>query len=397
MAATIEFFPVENGDMTLITLENGKHILIDINIRKDADDENDDTPDVAAMLRDRLSTDANGRTYVDAFLLSHPDADHCHGLERHFHLGKAADWNEKDDKIFIREMWSSPIIFRRKSDLDGELCDDAEAWWVEARRRVAAFRKHGSKVEDGDRILILGEDVDGKTDDIGDILVRVDEYVATICGKNNQGFAGLLLAPMHADDEEEEKVLKKNNSSVVVRFGIDADKTKSAGRFLTGGDADVAIWEKLWGRHSETPDNLGYNVMATPHHCSWRSLSYDSWSDNGERAKVCDDARSALAQADDAAFIIASSKEIKDDKDDPPCIRAKREYETIAVEASGQFLSTAAECADDVLLIEIGSDGPFRSKTKRSGGSGSGGGVRLTPPPQSDKRGGGRYASNRNV
>lgn len=395
MTATIEFFPVDNGDMTLITLENGKHILVDVNIRKDADDDSDDTPDVAKMLRDRLKTDAEGRTYVDAFLLSHPDADHCRGLERHFHLGKPADWNQDDDKIFVREMWSSPIIFRRKADLDGDLCEDAEAWWGEARRRVAVFKKDSTKVEDGDRILILGEDVDGKTDDLGQILIKVDERVTTLCGKKSQGFAGLLLAPMHADDENEEDLLEKNNSSVVLRFEIDSEKTTSAGRFLTGGDADVAIWEKLWGRHSETPDDLAYNVLATPHHCSWRSLSYDSWSDKGEKATVCDDARSALAQADDAAFIISSSKEIKDDEDDPPCIRAKREYESIAKEASGEFLSIAAECADDVLLIEIGAGGPSHDKTKKSGGSGSSGVKVMPPPPQTDKRGGGRYASGR--
>ena len=48
---------------------------------KAADDEDDDyTTDVAALLKERLQRDAEGRLYVDAFLLTHPDKDHCSGL-----------------------------------------------------------------------------------------------------------------------------------------------------------------------------------------------------------------------------------------------------------------------------------------------------------------------------
>jgi hypothetical protein len=392
MTAKIEFFPVDNGDMTLLTLDSGKRVLIDVNVRKAADDEDDDTPDVIAMLRERLPTDADGRKFVHAFLLSHPDADHCRGLERHFHLGRPEDYSKKDDKIFIREMWSSPIIFRRKCDLEGELCKDADAWWKEARRRVAVFRADKTKVKDGDRILVLGEDVDGKTDDLDDIRVDVKGTITKICGQEDKTFAGLLLAPTPAADEEEEQLLEKNHSSVVIRFNLKANGTGDACRFLTGGDAGAAIWERLWERHKKTKDDLSYDVLLTPHHCSWRSLSYDSWSEKGEDAEVCDDARSALSQTRDGAMLVASSKEIKDDEDDPPCIRAKREYEEIADDANGEFLCVADE-GDEVLLIEVSSDGPTKGTTAKAVQKAS---YVLTtksePPPQAEKRGGGRYA-----
>jgi hypothetical protein len=70
---------------------------------------------------------------------------------------------------------------------------------------------------------------------------------------------------------------------------------------------------------------LQYDVLIAPHHCSWHSLSWDSWSDFGESARLSADARKALGQALKSAFVIASGKAIKNDKDDPPCIRAKRE------------------------------------------------------------------------
>ncbi|ABA06120.1 hypothetical protein Nwi_2870 [Nitrobacter winogradskyi Nb-255] len=78
MTASLTFFPVSNGDMVLMCLDNGQRILIDINIRGKADDDDDDTPDVAEDLRSRLERDDQGR---------HPHSDHVAGLRNHFHLG----------------------------------------------------------------------------------------------------------------------------------------------------------------------------------------------------------------------------------------------------------------------------------------------------------------------
>jgi hypothetical protein len=58
-------FRVDNGDMTLVELESGRRILIDINIRAAADDPDDDTPDVAKQLRGQLDRDDEGRLYVE--------------------------------------------------------------------------------------------------------------------------------------------------------------------------------------------------------------------------------------------------------------------------------------------------------------------------------------------
>jgi hypothetical protein len=65
MAAKTEHFQVGCGDMTLITLDSGKTLQIDCNIRMAADDPKDKTADVASQLKDRVKTDADGRPYVD--------------------------------------------------------------------------------------------------------------------------------------------------------------------------------------------------------------------------------------------------------------------------------------------------------------------------------------------
>ena len=360
MAPTVTFFPVGNGDMTLIELESGRKILVDVNVRAAADDPDDDTFDVMSALRDRLSRDSEGRLYVDAFLLSHPDQDHCRGLEKHFHLGPLESWSKSADKVVFREIWSSPIVFRRKSK-NHTLCEDASAFNAEARRRVKVFRDQGY-ADSGDRIQILGEDQDGKTDDLTAILVKIDEDVTKVDGVTDDTFSARLLGPLPIQDEEdEEELLAKNESSTILRFSISKNGTADACKFLTGGDAAVVIWERLWGRHSGNPEPLEYDLLQTPHHCSWRTLSHDSWSECGEDAEVSEDARSALSQTRDGAELIASSKVIEDDDNDPPCIRAKREYEAIAKDCGGTFRCTSGTKArpkNDVTEFEVTENGP---------------------------------------
>jgi hypothetical protein len=337
MTPEITFFPVGNGDMTLIKLSSGRRILIDINVRQPGDD----VRDVLADLRDRLEVDDEGRPYVDVMVLSHPDQDHCRGFKEHFWTGPLMEYptTGEPSKIVIREMWSSPLVFRRASKYH-TLSDDARSWNSEAKRRVALYREEGLG-EDGDRILILGEDADGKTDDLGAIVIRTDSTITKVAGRSEENFSALLLAPMNADNADDAEELTKNESSVIMNYSIGTGARLDAVKFLSGGDAEVYIWEKQWGRHKNNVDALTYDLLSTPHHCSWHTLSYDSWSGKKEDAKVSADARSALAQARDGAYVVASSCPIKDDDNDPPCIRAKREYESIVKGVSGTFLNTS--------------------------------------------------------
>ena len=354
MSASITFFPVSNGDMILLKLDNGQTILIDVNIRGAADDDDDETPNVAKDLKDRLDRDDDGRLYVDAFSLSHPHADHVTGLRNHFHLGPPADWKKKDDKILIREMWSSPVVFRR-ADANGEsLCEDARAWAKEARRRVQLFRDNGFETDEGDRILIMGEDIDGKTDDILDIVVKLNQSFDACNRLRDSAFAARLLAPLPPEDDDDEDTLRHNQSSVILRFSLVGGGIADRCRFLTGGDAEVAIWNRLWDSHgSSHADWLSYDILQPPHHCSWRSLSFDRWSELGEKVKVDKPARNALSQTRKGAVIVASCKPIKADDDNPPHERAKREYIDIVGGDKDRFFCTDEYWDEKGLALEF--------------------------------------------
>ncbi len=340
MNPIMTFFPVDNGDMTLIQLRSGRTILIDCNIRQ----LDDGVRDVATDLLDRLRRDGEGRPFVDAMMLTHPDQDHCRGLSEHFHLGPISDYETPEEgetgKIIIRELWSSPMVFRRKRA--GETwCEDALAWETEAKRRAKPFKREGAAV-DGNRIQLMGEDESNdKMTGLGTVVVKAGQNIEKICGEKDGTFSGFLIAPKGKGSAEEEERRSKNHSSVIVRFKLGTGAKADAGKYLCGGDAHVEIWERIWDDHGAQAHRLAYHILGAPHHCSWHSLSSESWSDTNGTAKASKNAKLALGQALSGAVVISSSKEVTDDKDDPPCIGAKREYEEIVSSVEGEFLNTA--------------------------------------------------------
>ncbi|STJ18169.1 Uncharacterised protein [Escherichia coli] len=82
------------------------------------------------------------------------------------------------------------------------------------------IQKHGaSKIlaehgyaSSGNRILIMGEDINGKTDDLSAILIKAGDTFNRIDGQISDVFSAQLLAPVpHEDDEYLEEALSKTN------------------------------------------------------------------------------------------------------------------------------------------------------------------------------------------
>lgn len=366
MVAKITFFPVGNGDMTLIETDSGKKILIDCHIRSGSEH-----PDVLSMLKKRLTEDSKGRLYIDVFIWSHPDKDHCGGIESNFYLGEPSDWSESKHKdlIFINEIWSSPLVYRRAHKENHTLCSDAIALNKEVKRRVKKYKADHTSISNvGDQVLILSDDENGKTDDISGIVAKLDKSIFKINNIYDNSFSALLLAPSPKSDFPDEEKLGKNHSSVILNIALKVSGSNKEINFLTAGDAEVVCWEVLLYRlrpKNSVETSLIYDVLQTPHHCSWHTLSHDSLTDYGENAQTYDDAIEALSHAKDGAYIIASSKAISEDDSDPPAYRAKQEYVKILEPVKGKFRCVAdnTDNNNDNIPLELVFDGTNLEQT----------------------------------
>jgi len=358
MTGKITHFRVNNGDMTLITLDDADKttMLVDCNIFEDTDE--DDDRDGRDELLARLPRDDSNCPYVDVMVLSHPDQDHCRGLIDNFHLGPLSEYDDDGEKIVIREMWSSPLIFRRRSE-DNPLCDDAIAWNTEAKRRVNWFRDNKPKAPvDGNRILILGGDEPDHIDGVEELVIPAGTIFNKVRGKENDFISVRLLAPLPAEEWGDED-LDKNHSSIVMQMQLAASKKdETRTLYLTGGDAAVAIWKKLWGKYKKDKGALEYDLMLAPHHCSWSVISSEPY-DSG-KGKPDREALNALGMIRSGGTIVSSSKTIEDNDDDPPCFGAKKEYEKITSDADGTFLCTADE--SEPIEFNITNSGPQRAE-----------------------------------
>lgn len=362
----IVFFPVgkKNGGMTLLKLNDTDNttILIDSSI---GDEPIADHCDVNQELRDRLPKDANGRPYVDAFILTHRHEDHIKGFTKHFHIGSLDDYkdNENELKIIIREMWSSHIFWKPSSETY-KLCPDAKAFNKEMKRRVDLYKENQSIQPEGDRSIIIGKDPEGRTDGLDAINYDIGASFYKINNRNiSSKLKGLVLSPIEQQkDEEDECFTNMNRQSVVLQLIISQGAEKN--KILITADAECLVWETLWKQYKDDVDKLEYHILMAPHHCSWHSLSYDSQAEDDD-PQVCKEAKKALSQAKEGAFIVSQSKIIKDSDEDPPSQAAKDEY--LSIVSDDQFLCTN-EFPDkkkpEPLEFDLTGDGPQKRSVK---------------------------------
>src|SRR3981081_661749 len=115
MDPRITYFPVGNGDCSLITLSDNTQIIIDCNTTAEASDENEPSRyDVHAHLL-QFGKKLNGKIpHVDVFILTHADQDHCRGFDTMFYTGDPAKYgtkHAKDEVILIDELWFTRRLF----------------------------------------------------------------------------------------------------------------------------------------------------------------------------------------------------------------------------------------------------------------------------------------------
>ena len=75
------FWPVANGDSTTVVIDSKTHLQVDLNHLEKSEDDDDPTWSIVDELVKRLPK-KDGRPYLAAFALTHPDQDHCRGFPK---------------------------------------------------------------------------------------------------------------------------------------------------------------------------------------------------------------------------------------------------------------------------------------------------------------------------
>ncbi|HEV8640981.1 MAG TPA: hypothetical protein VGV13_07780 [Methylomirabilota bacterium] len=315
---TITYFPVGNGDTILITLADKTTFVIDLNVTEASSDKDDPSRyDVHGHLLREARSDGAGYQHHDAFLNSHPDQDHIRGYRTVFYAGDPTKYTDKDKRagrIIADELWFAPRIFWPWAESD--LCDDAKAFKKEVDRRIVLYRV-GSEARNlpGNRIRIVGYTDNPELKGLEGLVIVPGNAINLVNGSIKKDFAFFVHAPVRKDTDAEWQ--KRNDTSVVLQARFAVDGVENAALAFFGGDAGCAIWEAIIDKSRDA--TLDWDLFLAPHHCSWTFFSELPSEENKPSEKI----RAFLKKHKrKGAFVIASSKPIKDDDDDPPHYQA---------------------------------------------------------------------------
>lgn len=320
------FWPVGTGDSTTFVVR-GDEIMFQVDLRHTTKSEDDDT-DCAPIidhLEDNLPK-VDGKPYLSAFALTHPDEDHILGFA------------ELLDRITIGELWFTPRVFREHDDDKDAMCEDAQAFREEAHRRVTATIDAGGDPGSGDRVRLIGYDTlleEEHYKGFPEEFFSVPGHVVTAL--NGEELEGEFRVFIHAPFKQDESASDRNETSLVMQVVLGADPAE--GGVLLFGDHKYPTIRKIFdvSKANDNEENLKWQVLLAPHHCS-KSLMYQD-EDGKEVLKqdILDDfERLQIGEG----TVVSSSLSIptsNSSRDNPPHAKAKARYEEIAI---GSFLCT---------------------------------------------------------
>lgn len=356
MEHIIKYYPVGNGDCSLIKLDDGTTIVIDCQIAEITNDNKDTTFDVKADLLKELKKDDDGHPYVDLYVSTHPHRDHCNGFEKNFFCGKLEDYDDEcdKDKIVIGELWVSPMALSNAID------EPAIPIRVEAKRRRKIYDDDKDfEGEYGSFLRIVGYDKDKEFDS------RYGYIPGTTVDIINGIWLGNLTIFIHAPFKDSVEKGKdqddKNEVSIVLHLTFTDNGGNTVCRVLTAGDAEYDVWERIVESNSDD-DNLKWNIFLAPHHCSWTFFN-----NTNNKNEIKDSAKTVLELQLPNAHIVSSCTSIKhlDPKaTPPPCDEAAKEYTKRLKSGDEHFLNTADEydTTKNPIVFRITEEGKIKEK-----------------------------------
>lgn len=370
----IKYYPVDNGDTTLLKLKDNTTVLIDCKIRDG--EETDDGRKIFAVKDDLLKEveKRGGNPAVDLFILTHSDKDHCQGFDKHFYTGDPANYSKshrENDEIIVDELWVTSMLFNHAKN------DDATALQEEAERRRKLWESdHSSKDSPGNRLRMIGYDEDERYECLPNSVPG--EIVNEIGGETKADFEFFVHAPFKQSVIDCNANEDHNGSSIILqaRFKANASDEKYACFAMFGGDADHYRWEQVLekSKKNDNEDKLEWDIFMTPHHCSWTYFNDVKYKDNPNPQEY---SLEILDYKKGSGKIIAASKPIKNNDDNPPHHPAKKEY-LEKVENDDDFIELAKypkEKEPKPYVFEITAQGPKEQKDKQGTALASAGGA----------------------
>lgn len=258
-------------------------------------------------------------------------------------------------------LWFSPMVMGTATN------DDERCFNKEAKRRIKLHRDNSpNKDLPGNRILIVGYDANEDLDGLNLVRKVPGNVVTRFNNRDLTTFSIFIHSPyqQHLTDEE----IDKNRVSLVFQARFKA--TPNSADFCTlamfGGDADHHAWatilEKTKRYGNDTKQKaLNWDLFTACHHCSWTFFNDTRQEDHPVPVKT---SLEVLDYRRNQAKIIASSKEIVNNHDNPPHYAAKKQY--VAKIGEANFLNTATTKkigkTPQPIVFEITSGGPVPPK-----------------------------------
>lgn len=347
-----KYYPVGNGDTILIKLKSKITIINDCNIRKVADDIYDVKEDLLKELEKK-----DDKPFTDLFILSHHDQDHCLGFEKHFHCGDINKYAKGDDKIIIDELWVNSFI------LSDDISKNSSAYDVkkEVERRRNLYKNNNSNKNDrGNRLVLIGSDEDDNFKNVPQYFPG-NEY-SELNGDKLNDISFFIHAPLKQSIIEGNAQADRNATSIVYQAKFKNDNGDIIGQFIHGGDSDHYRWKiiKEKSEKNEHQEALNWDVFLAPHHCSWTFFNNTPYKDEEKNIDNSTPQKSSLDildYANEGAWIVTSSKEIKNNSDNPPHYPARTEYINKIGETKFKNTQKIYEDRNIPIIFEIGENG----------------------------------------
>lgn len=340
---SVTFYPVGNGDTSLIETKKKRFILMDFYQTSNSTDANKPEHDIATALRKKLK-DAK-KTSFDIVAFTHADKDHINGCTEFFHLEHANKY-QGEGRIVIDELWVPAAILLESADNDKQ-SEEFVILRQEARYRLK--NKSGIKVfSKPEELKKLIENWGMDIDELKDFIVDAGTVINNFTLKDD-GVEFFVHSPFIKHCSENGKDIKRvrNEASLIfnIRFQVDDQQYD----YLAVGDSEAHVLEDIVTitKDKKREDRLAWDLFNIPHHCSYLALAENG--NKGEKETTpLPKVKELLLMGKKDSYLICSSEPFKSNKDaedsiQPPHIQAKRCYEKYLKEVKGRKFIVTGE------------------------------------------------------